>query len=337
MTSSYTNPVYKGYFADPFVWEYQGVYYAIGTGPAEAKGEMEEIADATQANSTKELRVFPLLHSFDFLNWDFVGNALQRPDPALGDNFWAPEVAYSEGAFYLYYSVGHEDKDHQLRVATSTDPLGPYQDVGETLVDPKSCPFAIDPHPFRDDDEQWYLFYARDFLDTEGGVRAGTALMVDRLEGMTKLAGEERVVLRARCDWQRFLANRPMYGGIYDWHTLEGACVRKYAGRYYCFYSGGRWETDSYGVDYGVADNVMGPYSDAGNEAGPRVLRSRPGYVLGPGHNSIVLGPDGQTDYIVYHAWDTNMEARRMCLDKLIWTPDGPRCNGPTWTPQTIA
>jgi len=337
VTSSYTNPVYKGYFADPFVWEYQGVYYAIGTGPAEAKGEMEEIADATQANSTKELRVFPLLRSFDFLNWDFVGNALQRPDPALGDNFWAPEVAYSEGTFYLYYSVGHEDKDHQLRVATSTDPLGPYQDVGETLVDPKSCPFAIDPHPFRDDDGQWYLFYARDFLDTEGGVRAGTALMVDRLEGMTKLAGEERVVLRARCDWQRFLANRPMYGGIYDWHTLEGACVRKYAGRYYCFYSGGRWETDSYGVDYGVADNVMGPYSDAGNEAGPRVLRSRPGYVLGPGHNSIVLGPDGQTDYIVYHAWDTNMEARRMCLDKLIWTPEGPRCNGPTWTPQTIA
>jgi GH43 family beta-xylosidase len=335
-TRTYTNPVYKGYFADPFVWEYQGVYYAIGTGPAEAKGEMEEIADAAQTNSTDELRVFPLLRSFDFLNWDFVGNALLRPDPALGDNFWAPEVAYSEGTFYLYYSVGHEDKDHQLRVATSNDPLGPYQDVGEPLLDPKSCPFAIDPHPFRDDDGQWYLFYARDFLDTEGGVRPGTALMVDRLEGMTKLAGEGRVVLRARCDWQRFLANRPMYGGIYDWHTLEGPCVRKYADRYYCFYSGGRWETDSYGVDYGVADKVMGPYSDAGNEAGPRVLRSLPGYVLGPGHNSIVLGPDGQTDYIVYHAWDINMEARRMCLDKLIWTPDGPRCDGPTWMPQTL-
>ncbi len=335
-TRTYTNPVYKGYFADPFVWEYQGVYYAIGTGPAEAKGQIEEIADAAHTNSTDEPRVFPLLRSFDFLNWDFVGNALLRPNPAFGNNFWAPEVAYCEGTFYLYYSVGHEDKDHQLRVATSNDPLGPYQDVGEPLIDPKSCPFAIDPHPFRDDDGQWYLFYARDFLDTEGGARAGTALMVDRLESMTKLAGVGKVVLRARCDWQRFLANRPMYGGIYDWHTLEGPCVRKYADRYYCFYSGGRWETDSYGVDYGVADKVMGPYSDAGNEAGPRVLRSLPGYVLGPGHNSIVLGPDGQTDYIVYHAWDINMEARRMCLDKLIWTPDGPRCDGPTWMPQTL-
>lgn len=326
-TQSYTNPVYQGYFADPFVWKYQGVYYAIGTGPAEAQGQVEEIG---------KRRVFPLLRSDDLVNWHFAGNALLRPDPALGDNFWAPEVAYCDGTFYLYYSVGHEDKNHQLRVATSNEPLGPYQDVGEPLLNPASCPFAIDPHPFCDDDGQWYLFYARDFLDSDGGVRAGTALMVARLEGMTKLAGEGNVVLRARCDWQRFLANRPMYGGMYDWHTLEGPCVRKYAGHYYCFYSGGRWETENYGVDYGVASSVMGPYSDAGNEAGPRVLRSVPDYVLGPGHNSIVSGSNTQTDFIVYHAWDTGMQARRMCIDKLTWTPEGPRCNGPTWTPQTI-
>lgn len=324
---TYTNPVYNGYFADPFVWKYKGVYYAIGTGPAEAEGQVDEIG--------KRL-VFPLLRSDDFVNWQFAGNALLRPDPALGDNFWAPEVAYCDGTFYLYYSVGHEDKRHQLRVATSSEPLGPYQDVGEPLIDPESCAFAIDPHAFCDDDGQWYLFYARDFLDTENGVRAGTALMVARMESMTKLAGEGNVVLRARSDWQRFLADRPMYGGIYDWHTLEGACVRKYEGRYYCFYSGGRWENDTYGVDYGIADRVMGSYSDAGNEAGPRVLRSVPGYVLGPGHNSIVLGLDDRTEYIVYHAWDTDMQARRMCIDKLIWTPDGPRCNGPTWTPQEL-
>lgn len=335
-TRTYTNPVYKGYFADPFVWEYQGVYYAIGTGAKEAEGQVDENAIAPGITSPSKQRVFPLLQSDDFWNWHFAGNALLRPDPALGDNFWAPEVAESDRTFYLFYSVGHEDKNHQLRVATSDSPLGPYQDIGEPLLDPESCPFAIDPHPFCDDDGQWYLFYARDFLDTEGGVRAGTALMVDRLQGMTKLAGEGKVVLRARSDWQRFLASRPMYGGIYDWHTLEGPCVRKHAGRYYCLYSGGRWETESYGVDYGVADSVMGPYSDVGNELGPRVLRSVPGRVLGPGHNSIVVGPDGQTNYIVYHAWGANMEMRQMCLDKLIWTSDRPRCDGPTWTPQMI-
>ncbi|MBD1913642.1 MULTISPECIES: glycoside hydrolase family 43 protein [unclassified Leptolyngbya] len=327
MKTTYTNPVYSQYFADPFVWQHEGIYYAIGTGPAEAAGEVDEVG---------QRYVFPLLQSEDLINWHEAGKALQRPDPALGDNFWAPEMAYCDGRFYLYYSVGHEDKNHQLRVATSDRPLGPYKDCGVTLVDPKTTPFAIDPHAFQDDDGQWYLFYAQDFLDAEGGIRAGTALMVDRLESMTKLAGEGRVVLRARSDWQRFLRDRPMYGGIYDWHTLEGPCVRKHEGRYYCFYSGGRWETDSYGVDYGVADHVMGPYSDAGNEEGPRVLRSHPGYVLGPGHNSITLGPDRQTEYIIYHAWDVNMEARRMCIDPLQWTAEGPRCPGPTWTPQEL-
>ena len=325
--NTYTNPVYQDYFADPFVWKHQGVYYAIGTGPAEAAGQVEEIA---------QQRVFPLLQSDNLVNWRSAGKALLRPDPTLGNNFWAPEVAYCDGTFYLYYSIGHEDKHHQLRVATSTDPLGPYQDTGEPLLDPKTCPFAIDPSPFQDDDGQWYLFYAQDFLDTDDGVRAGTALMVDRLTTMTKLEGKANVVLRARHDWQRFLADRPMYDGIYDWHTLEGPCVRKHGDRYYCFYSGGRWETESYGVDYGIADQVMGPYTDAGNEAGARVLRSVPEYVLGPGHNSIVASPDGQTEYLVYHAWDTGMQARRMCIDSLLWTPDGPRSKGPTWTPQTI-
>jgi GH43 family beta-xylosidase len=127
-----------------------------------------------------------------------------------------------------------------------------------------------------------------------------------------------------------------MYNGVYDWHTLEGPCVRKHEGRYYCFYSGGRWETEDYGVDYGIADRITGPYSDAGNENGPRVLRTIPDRVFGPGHNSIVVGPDGETEYVVYHAWGSDRSARRMCLDKLIWTPEGPRCNGPTWTPQTL-
>jgi beta-xylosidase len=324
---TYTNPVYAGYFADPFAWEHAGRYYAVGTGAMEAHGEVDEEGAR---------RVFPLLRSENFVDWRPVGRALLRPDPGLGDDFWAPEVACHDGNFYLYYSVGHGDKRHQLRVGVSEVPEGPYRDTGEPLTELSTCLFAIDPHPFRDDDGRWYLFHARDFLDTEGGWRVGTGVVVDRLEGMTRLAGEVRVVARARHDWQRFQAERPMYGGVYDWHTVEGPCVRKHDGRYFCFYSGGRWETDSYGVDYVVAESVMGPYVDAGSEAGPRVLRSIPGQVLGPGHNSIVRGPDGQTEYVVYHAWDPDRQARRMFLDRLLWTPVGPRCAGPTLTPQRV-
>lgn len=323
----YTNPVYPEYFADPFAWRHDGVYYAIGTGAPQA---------GTSPSLEDEERVFPILISENFVDWRPAGNALIRPDRSLGDDFWAPEVAFADGKFYLYYSVGHGDKGHHLRVAVSDAPAGPYRDHG-VLLDLTVCPFSIDAHAFRDDDGQWYLFYARDFLDHDGGARPGTALVVDRLETMTKLAGEPKTVLRAHHDWQLFEARRPLYGRVWDWHTLEGPCVLKRDGRYYCLYSGGRWEDESYGVDYGVADNVLGPYADAGAENGARILRTVPGHVRGPGHNSVVKGPDGETDYIVYHAWDEGRTARKMCLDKLIWTSDGPRCAGPTWTPQDVA
>jgi beta-xylosidase len=312
-----TNPVYDAYFADPYVWRAGGFYYAIGTGEREASGEIGE-------------RIFPVLRSADLYQWEFVDDALIPPGRPLGSHYWAPEVAEHEGKFYLYYSAGEADKGHQLRVAISDRPEGPYRDHGAALLDPASCPFAIDAHAFRDDDGQWYLFYARDFLDHDSQQRAGTALMVARLKSMTELDGPGRTVLRARCDWQRFEANRLMYGARWDWHTLEGPFVRKHEGRYYCFYSGGRWENESYGVDYGVADHVLGPYSDAGNETGPRVLRSVPGSIIGPGHNSIIRNLEADADFIVYHAWDPAMTARRMFVDRLIWTEHGPRCDGPT-------
>jgi beta-xylosidase len=314
----HVNPVYGSYFADPFVWKHQDVYYAIGTGALEASGQTVG-------------KIFPILHSTDFYQWQYASNALIRPDPALGNTFWAPAVAGAENRFYLYYSVGHADTRHQLRVAESSSPQGPYHDLGHALIPPQHCPFAIDPHPFKDDDGRWYLFYATDFLDCAEDVRPGTALVATPMQSMTVLGQAAVPILRARFGWQQFQANRTLYGRQWDWHTLEGPCVQKHDGRYYCFYSGGRWENETYGVDYAVADKILGPYSDAGSESGPRVLRTVPNKVIGPGHNSIVTGPDQQSKYLVYHAWDAAFKARRMFMDKLLWTRDGPRCDGPTW------
>jgi len=309
-----SNPVYGSYFADPFVWKHENQYYAIGTGEMEATGHAVG-------------KIFSILRSTDLFHWQFASNALVRPDPSIGTHFWAPEIAEVNGKFYLYYSAGFEDKKHQLRVAVGDNPLGPYIDCGNSLLDQRTCPFSIDGHPFQDDDGQWYLFYARDFLDCDEQTRPGTALSVARMKSMTELEDAGTPVLRAHFDWQRFQSDREMYGKSWDWHTLEGPCVRKHDGRYFCFYSGGRWENESYGVDYAIAYSVMGPYSDEGAENGPRVLHTIPGQVIGPGHNSIAEGPDG-ADYIIYHAWDKEMTARQMCVNRLLWTPEGPRCEG---------
>jgi beta-xylosidase len=316
---TYTNPVYAGSMPDPSVVKYQGVYYAFGT---------------TGNDRVSDGRIITVLRSTNLVDWEKLGGALTPPSPNRRVQYWAPEMTPGNGKFYLYYAMGGtEPEKFELRVAESDRPEGPYVDQGERLVDCESNRFTIDAFPFRDDDGQWYLFYARNFTNTPPGTFAGTALVVDRLVGMTRLEGDCRVVVRARHDWTLYQANRRMdiYGNTFDWHTLEGPCVLKRGGRYYCFYSGSNYQTVRYGVDYVVADHPMGPYSGQGDR--PRVLRGIPGSVRGPGHHSTVTGPNGRDEYLVYHAWDAAMKERQMCIDKLVWTADGPRCE-PTFTPQ---
>ena len=314
---TYRNPVYTGSMPDPGVMLHDGVYYAFGTTGGDRK------ADG---------RIFTLLRSTDLVHWEELGGALTPPSPDARYQYWAPEAAFHDGTFYLYYAMGGvEEEKFALRVATSATPEGPYTDTGTPLTDCTGNRFTIDPHPFRDVDGQWYLFYARNYPNTEGGFLPGTGLAVDRLVGMTKLAGECRTVLRARYPWTLYEANRRMnvYDQTFDWHTIEAPFVRRHNGKYYCFYSGANWQTPRYGVDYAVADHVMGPYTGQGREA--RVLHGVPGHVRGPGHHSIVTGPDGR-DWIVYHAWDEKLTVRQLCIDPLLWTPGGPRTAGPSWT-----
>jgi len=324
MRLTYQNPVWHGYLADPFILRWHGEYYAYGTGQPSADGLYDN--------------VFPVLHSTDFVTWEYVGQALTPPQAhhALPISaWWAPEVVADHGRFYMYYSAadGPGDESHRLHVAIADHPAGPFQDSGHLLLPEEG--FTIDAHPFHDPrDGHWYLFFAKDFFDA----RVGTGIAVVRLaEDMVHTTGPVSQALRPTADWHIFARNRPLYGAIWDaWHTVEGPCVVEHDGLYYCFYSGGAWETPAYGVSYGVASHVFGPYRDEWSMEGPAVLRGIPGMVLGPGHNSLVLGPDGQTHFIVYHAWDAAKTARRMCIDPLVWTAEGPRCAGPTIEPQEV-
>ena len=304
--ATYTNPVYGEYFADPFVLRHGGRYWAYGSAP-DAAGTV------------------PALVSVDLVHWTPLGDVLEPLDGEIG-GYWAPEVAFAENRFYMYYSAGGaEGEGHQLRVAVADEPGGPFRDTG-TVLDPED-PFTIDAHPFRDDDGTWYLFYARDFLD---GDRPGTGVVVDVLRDMTTLACDRRLVLRAFADWNLFLANRDWYGRRWDaWYTIEGPFVRKRDGRYYCFFSGGAWREENYGVSYAVAEHPLGPWQ-VPDISSPLVLRTVAGRVLGPGHASVVASPSGAEDWLVYHGWDAAATARLMRIDELIWTDDGPRCDGPS-------
>jgi arabinan endo-1,5-alpha-L-arabinosidase len=303
---TYRNPVYDGYFADPFVLRWDDRYVAYGTG------------------SWVDGRIFEVLESPDLATWTRVGGALEAIDPALGTDCWAPEVVEAEGRFWLYYSVGFDDVGHHLRVAVADHPFGPFVDSGVNLTPHER--FAIDPHPFRDADGTWYLYYARDVLT---GARVGTQIAVDLLPEMTALGGRTRAVLEATADWQLYQASRSMYGSTYDWHTLEGPAVCYRDGRYYCFYSGGSWQTTGYAVAWASAPSPLGPWTEPPTATG-RLLAAVAGHVRGPGHNSLVTTYGGR-DMLVYHAWDAATTRRMMCIDPLDWRADGPHTSGPSW------
>ena len=311
----YRNPVWPGYFADPFVLKVGDEYYAYGTGPALADG-----------------RVFPILYSRDLLQWEAMGGALTPPEGTARTAYWAPEAAERDGRFYLYYSAadGGGDETHRLYAAVSDHPVGPFTEAGPLL--PGSETFAIDPHPFRDPaDGRWYLVFATDFFDARPGTALAGMLLAD---DMVSAAGPVTTLLRASHDWQIYERQRPLYGRVWDaWHTLEGPTLLFHAGRYVLLYSGGNWNGGAYGVGYAVADTVLGPYAEP--EAGPVVLSGVEGQVIGPGHCSVTTAPGG-TEFVVYHAWDTALTARRMCLDPLAWSEGRPRCLGPTYTEQVM-
>ena len=313
---TYTNPVWPDYFADPFVLKHNGQYYAYGTGPTQADG-----------------RHFEVLRSENLVNWTSLGGALESVSGA--NSYWAPEVAEKNGKFFMYYSASAstDDETHRLRVAVSDRPEGPFVDSGNLLFPDEG--FTIDAHPFRDPkDGKWYLFIAKDFFDD----RAGTALAAAQLsDDMLSIVGPLHTILRASDDWQTYETNRSLYGRHFDrWHTLEGAFVIERDGLYYCMYSGGNWERGAYGVGCAVANSILGPYTELSNPSRPTVLTGVEGKVLGPGHNSVVMGPDNATLFVVYHAWDQERTGRRLCIDALVWTDTGPQCAGPSYEAQTL-
>jgi GH43 family beta-xylosidase len=312
METIFLNPVYPHNFPDPFVLKYRGEYWAYGTGP------------------WRDGRWFGVLRSRDLAAWEEVGGAME-PLPGHWPCLWAPEVSYHNGRFYLYYSIGDE-ATMQIRVATSAHPAGPFVDSGRRLT---SEPFAIDAHVFVDEDGARHMFYATDYLE-HSHVGTGTARV--RLADPLTPVGASTPVTRARYDWQVYDPQRAEKGGV-RWHTIEGSFVLKRKGRYFQMFSGGNWQHPSYGVSYAVAERIDTAEEWAQAADGERVLpilRTVPGLVVGPGHNSAVRGPSNTELFCVYHRWADDMSGRVMAVDRLDWAGERMLLLGPSTTPQPV-
>ncbi len=288
---TYLNPVFPYSFPDPFVLKFRSEYFAYCT------------------DFWRDGKVFGVLRSRDLVNWTEIGGAMM-PLETNPPFYWAPEITYANGKFYLYYSVGNEI-NMEIRVAVSERPDGGFVDSGKKLTTEQ---FAIDAHVFTDTDGQKCLFYATDFLEHS---HIGTGTVVDKMLDFFTLEGNPRPVTRAKYDWQIYDANRIEKGGV-RWHTVEGAFVLKRKGVYFEMFSGGNWQNITYGVSFAVTDDIENRQEWAQFSDGEKVfpiLRTLPDLVIGPGHNSVVRGPNNRELFCIYHRWTE--KGRVLAIDRM--------------------
>jgi hypothetical protein len=84
------------------------------------------------------------------------GVALDIKDiPWAGRQLWAPDAAFANNRYYLYFPVKDKKDVFRIGVATSPSPTGPFKAERE----PIKGSYSIDPAAFGDKDGNFYLYF----------------------------------------------------------------------------------------------------------------------------------------------------------------------------------
>ena len=85
-----------------------------------------------------------------------LGEILNVKDvPWAEKQMWAPDAAFKNGTYYLYFPAKDRQGVFRIGVATSSSPAGPFVAQKE----PIAGSFSIDPAVFVDDDGQAYMYF----------------------------------------------------------------------------------------------------------------------------------------------------------------------------------
>ncbi|HVG00019.1 MAG TPA: glycoside hydrolase family 43 protein [Chloroflexia bacterium] len=304
---TFSNPVLRGDFADPFVLKEGATYYAYATN---ASGRNIQVATSP-----------------DLVKWTLLSDAM----PSLpawaklgGSLVWAPEVMKIGDKFVLYYTARDKASNKQcVGVATSDKPEGKYRDTNPApLVCQAPEGGTIDASPYRDGDKL-YLYYKND------GNCCGQAtyLYVSEMspDGLS-LVGEPTRLVRNDKAWEG--------------RVVEAPTMWKQEGKYYLFFSANNYAGFEYSVGYANCETPTGPCEDAPeNPILASRMKQKP-LVIGPGHQSIIEDDDGEA-WLVYHVWDVTSaglrgDSRFMWIDRLAFEGGKPVVKGPTSVPQPV-
>jgi beta-xylosidase len=223
--------------------------------------------------------------------------------PAWADYyFWAPEISYEKGKFFVYYSAHKRGGNLCIAVASADSAEGPYKDHGPLMCQEAG---SIDAWPMRDEDGKLYLIWKED----GNSKKLPTPIWAMEMnEARTELLGEKKELFRNDAAWEANL--------------VEGVSMIRHGGFFYAFYAGagccGR--ACSYGVGVARSKKLLGPW-----EKYPRnpVAAASDDWQC-PGHGT-PISKDGKY-YFLYHAYEgeSNVYAGRQgVLSEFTFTEDG--------------
>ncbi|MBD0374007.1 MAG: glycoside hydrolase family 43 protein [Flavisolibacter sp.] len=249
------------------------------------------------------------------------GVALDIKDvPWAGRQLWAPDAAFNNNTYYLYFPAKDKQGAFRIGVATSSSPTGPFK----AQPTPIEGSFSIDPAVFKDTDGNYYMYF--------GGIWGGQLQRwsngkYDPNGSKTDLQKDNEPaispkVVRLSKDMLHFAEpvrdavivdkeGKPLIGGDHNRRFFEASWMHKYNGKYYFSYSTG----DTHFIAYAIGDNPYGPFTYQGVILNP---------VQGWTNHHSIIEFNGKW-YLFYH--DTELSGkthlRNIKVTELHYRPDG--------------
>ena len=204
-------------------------------------------------------------------------------------HIWAPEIHHIDGRWYLYFAAGRAEKIWEIRMyvleCDAENPLeGEWVEKGEIKMYWES--FTLDATTFEHKGTR-YLAWAQSEPPTYG-----TNIYLAKMDTPWSITGEQVALSKPELEWEKsvLLVNEAPY-------------VIHRNGRLFMTYSANATD-HNYCLGMLTADEeaeLLDPASWSKSQV-PVFKSCKETSQFGPGHNSFVTTPDGETDLLVYYA-----------------------------------
>ncbi len=351
--------------ADPTViyveeGEGKGYFYAYGT------------SDLIQCHG------FQCWRSKDMTNWEYVGVAFE-PDYSetwAFNNYWAPEVLYDDGVYYLFYNAQniHAGGRHCISVAVSSTPYGPFENLdGAVNLDgkelSKGAPVydfskilpgregiendTIDAHAFIDPvtGDKYLYFSAWQRWHTRGYQEIYGVKMKDWFTpDYSTLTQITSIFNTTVDDFSEEMSGGQIQFGDIDEGQNEGATVNEgpfvyyHDGTYYMTFSVYPYTSPNYQVRQALSASPLGEYTKVAPEDGGTIIYTESDWenLQSAGHHCFIRC--GDQLMIAYHTFldrATIQNGRALAVDEIKFVENDKgqtvmHTNGPTYSYQPL-